>query len=157
LAQLALPSLGQWVGMLRELARHFGARPDAATHPLGHVWDQLHYPRRDLPGVVALYQRVKHGPDGQLAGDQSCSLLQLFEALVQARNGVFGHGAGRFESFYEREMGPLLSPAVNEVLGEGVFDPLGPPGSRLAYLTELRTLDDGRVEVGVRELMGVQG
>ncbi len=27
LAQLALPSLGQWFAMLRELARHFGARP----------------------------------------------------------------------------------------------------------------------------------
>src|SRR6201997_456937 len=28
LAQLALPSLGQWLGMLRGLARHFGSRPD---------------------------------------------------------------------------------------------------------------------------------
>src|SRR5438874_11684999 len=27
LAQLALPSLGQWLAMLRELARHFGELP----------------------------------------------------------------------------------------------------------------------------------
>src|SRR5262249_48952768 len=33
LAQLALPSLGQWLAMLRELSRHFGQRADAATHP----------------------------------------------------------------------------------------------------------------------------
>src|ERR1700733_9203142 len=32
LVHLALPSLGQWVGMLRSLARHFGTRPDAAAH-----------------------------------------------------------------------------------------------------------------------------
>src|SRR5262245_59204746 len=37
LAQLALPSLGQWLAMLRELARHFGERVDAAAHPLGHL------------------------------------------------------------------------------------------------------------------------
>src|SRR5215203_4106438 len=41
LVHLALPSLGQWVAMLRETARHFGSRPDAPSHPLGHVWDQL--------------------------------------------------------------------------------------------------------------------
>lgn len=41
LAQLALPSLGQWVAILRELSRYFGARLDAASQPLGHVWDQL--------------------------------------------------------------------------------------------------------------------
>ena len=51
-------------------------------------------------------------------------------------------------------MGPLLFPAVNELLAEGTLDVLGPRGSRLVYLTELRTLDDGRVEVGLRELVG---
>src|SRR5436309_4779215 len=48
LAQLALPSLGQWVAMARELARHFGERPDAAAHPLGHLGAQLTGRRRDL-------------------------------------------------------------------------------------------------------------
>jgi hypothetical protein len=37
LVHLALPSLGQWTAMLRELARSIGARPDAAAHPLGHL------------------------------------------------------------------------------------------------------------------------
>jgi serine/threonine-protein kinase len=157
LAHLALPSLGQWVAMLRELARHFGRRPDAGTHPLGPRWQQLDAPRRDLLAVLALYRRIKNGPDGQPAGDRSCSLLGLFDALVQYRNGVFGHGAGRFESFYAREMGPLLFPAANEVLAEGVLDPLGPPGSRLVHLTEVRTVDEDRIEVGLRELVGLEG
>ncbi|HKI31095.1 MAG TPA: protein kinase [Gemmataceae bacterium] len=157
LLQLALPSLGQWVGMLRELARRFGARPDAASHPLGHLWSQLTTARRDLPGALALYRRIKNGPDAAPAGDQSCSVLQLLEALVQYRNAVFGHGAARLASFYEREMGPLLFPAANDVLAEGTLDALGPRGSRLVYLTELRALDDGRVEVGIRELVGREG
>lgn len=157
LLQLALPSLGQWLAMLRELARRFGARPDAASHPLGHLWPQLTTPRRDLPGVLALYRRIKNGPDASPAGDQSCSVLQLLEALVQYRNAVFGHGAARLASFYEREMGPLLFPAANEVLAENTLDMLGPRGSRLVYLTDLRALDDGRAEIGIRELVGREG
>jgi hypothetical protein len=98
LTQLALTSMGQWVGMLRELSRHFGSRTDAATHPLGRVWIQLTMPRRDLAGIVALFRRIKNGPDGQPAGDQSCTLSELFDALVQYRNGVFGHGAARSRS-----------------------------------------------------------
>ena len=50
--------------MLRELARQFGSRPDAVTHPLGHLWEQLITPRHDLPGLVALFRRIKNGPDG---------------------------------------------------------------------------------------------
>ncbi len=95
LAQLALPSLGQWLAMLRELARHFGGRPDAAAHPLGQVWGRLNGARTDLPGLLALYRRIKNGVDGAAAGDQSCSLLQVLDALVQYRNGVFGHGGPR--------------------------------------------------------------
>jgi tetratricopeptide (TPR) repeat protein/serine/threonine protein kinase len=157
LAQLALPSLGQWLAIFRALARHFGQRADAASHPLGHVWGQLDEQRRDRPAVLDLYRRIKNGPDGAPAGDASCSLLQLFEALVQYRNGVFGHGGPRFEPFYEKDLGPLLFPAATEVLAEGAFEPLGPRDSRLVYLVEQRVLDDGTVEVGVRELVGAQG
>ncbi len=154
LVHLALPSLGQWVGMLRALAKHFGTRPDAAAHPLGHLWDQLNRPHRDRPGLLALYRRIKNGLDGEPAGDQSCTLMQVIDALVPYRNAVFGHGAGRFESFYEQEMGPLLFPAANEMLAEGMLDMLGPRGSRLVHLAELRMLDEDRVEVGLRELVG---
>jgi hypothetical protein len=154
LAQLALPSLGQWVAMLRELARHFGQRPDAVAHPLGHLWGQLEPKHRDRPAILALYRRIKNGPDGEAAGDQSCSLLDLLDALVQYRNGVFGHGASRFDTFYEQEMGPLLLPAASELLAEGVWDFLGPRGSRLVYLTELRTVAEGQIKISLAELVG---
>ena len=157
LAQLSLPSLGQWVGILRELARHMGNRPDAASHPMGHVWRQLSMVRRNKPALLALYCRIKGGPDGQPAGDQSCSVLQVFEALVQYRNSVFGHGASRIDAFYEQEMGPQLFPAADELLEEGVFDPIGPGASRLVSITQLRALDDRTVEVSMRELTGLQG
>src|SRR5689334_20727500 len=58
LAQLALPSLGQWVAILRGLARHFAVLPEAASHPLGHLGGQLDQKRRDLPGLLALYRRI---------------------------------------------------------------------------------------------------
>ncbi|MFO0954682.1 MAG: serine/threonine-protein kinase [Isosphaeraceae bacterium] len=64
---------------------------------------------------------------------------------------------GGLVDFYERDMGPLLFPAANEVLAEGTFDLLGPRGSRLVLLSELRTRDDGRAELGLRDLIGTQG
>lgn len=157
LAQLALPSLGQWVGFVRELSRHFAERPDAATHSMGHLYGQLDAKRGDLEGVLALYQRIKNGPDGKPSGSRTCSLLQVIDSLVQYRNAVFGHGAGRVESFYENEMGPLLFPAINDFLADGVLDLIGRSGSRLVYLSEVRKVEEDRVELGLRELVGQTG
>ncbi len=157
LDRLRRPSPGDWLSLLRELARHFAQRPDAASHPLGHLAEQLQRPRKDLSAVLDLYRRIKNGVDGEPGGDQSCSLLQVLDALVRYRNDVFGHGSERFESFYDRDMGPLLSPAATEVLAESVLDLLGPPGSRLVYLAEVRTLADGRRELRLYELTGLSG
>ena len=156
LAQLALPSLGQWVAILRELARYYRELPDAESHPLGHLWKELETKHRERAAILALYRRIKNGPDGPTAGDQSCSLLQLFEALVLYRNTVFGHGAARDEAFFEKEIGPLLFPATSELLAEGTFRLLGPSGSRLVQLSEVRTIDEQKVEVGLSELVGLQ-
>ena len=158
LAQLALPSLGQWLAILRELAKFFGQRPDSPSLPLGQLWRQLNQQRshHEAPGMVALFRRIKNGPDGQAAADRSCSLLQLFESLVQYRNSVFGHGGPRFAEFFEREMGPLLAPAMGEVLADGTLDVLGPRGSRLVFLSEIRIVGADAVEAGVRELIGTE-
>lgn len=64
LGQLDLPSLGHWTGFLRELAKRFGERAAAATHPLGNISDQLTRIRHDFPAALALYRRIKNGPDG---------------------------------------------------------------------------------------------
>ena len=157
LQNLALPSLGHWVGMVRELAKHFGTRAETTRHPLAHLWGQLTRQHRDKPGLVGLYQRIKHGADGDRAGDRSCSILAVLEALVPYRNGVFGHAAGRFESFYAQDMGPLLFPALNEILTDAVLAPIGPPGSRLIYLHEVRAVSEETMEISFRDLVGYQG
>ena len=82
--------------------------------------------------------------------------MQVLDALVHYRNEVFGHGAGRSEAFYDTQMGPLLFPAADELLSEGMIEPLGPRGSRLLYLTQIRTLESEQVEVAVREVIGLQ-
>jgi RNA polymerase sigma-70 factor (ECF subfamily) len=157
LQDLALPSFGQWVGIVRELCRHFGQRPDAAGHPLGHLARQLDQKRTDQTALLHLYRRIKGGVDNPPAKDTTCSILEVLDSLVQYRNLVFGHGGPRFDSFFEKDMGPLLFPAVNALLEQGVWDFLGPRGSRLVYLTELRTLDAEHAEVGLRELIGLEG
>ncbi|MEM6259530.1 MAG: serine/threonine-protein kinase [Planctomycetota bacterium] len=159
LSHLALPSLGQWVGMLRELARHYGESDTTRGHPLRPVWRQLtrKHTVGDSPGIVGLYRRIKHGPDGKLSADTKCTLLDLFDRLVRYRNDVVGHGGPRFDNFFEKEMGPLMFPAVNEVLNERNYEPMGPPGTRLVYMTEMRMVGEGRFEVSLRELIGLQG
>jgi Ternary complex associated domain 9/WD domain, G-beta repeat/Anaphase-promoting complex subunit 4 WD40 domain len=153
LATLARPSLGQWVGLLRELARHFGQRPDAAAHPLGHLWGQLNT-RRDGPGMLTLYRRITNRVDGPEGGDQRCSIFQLFDALVSSRNDL-AHGPPRPESFYLGKMNPLLWPALNELLDDGVLNFLGPTGSRLVHLHEIRPRNRNRTDLVVRPLVGV--
>ena len=159
MSHLALPSLGQWVGMLRELARHYGESDATRGHPLRPVWRQLNRKHTvgDSPGIVGLYRRIKHGPDGKLSADTTCNLLDLFDKLVRYRNDVVGHGGPRFDAFFDSEMGPLMFPAVNEVLAEQTFESMGPPGTRLVYLTELRMIEEGKFEVSLRELIGLQG
>ncbi len=81
-------------------------------------------------------------------------MLQLLDALVQYRNLVFGPGGPRFDAFFEQDMGPLLLPAINDLLAENVVEWFGRPGSRFVYLTEIRMVDDAQTEIGLRELLG---
>jgi hypothetical protein len=130
---------------------------DAVTHPLGHLWKQLDTQHRDLPACLALYRRIKNGPDGKPSNDQTVSLLNLFDTLTPYRNKVIGHGGVREPGFYELEIGPLLFPAANEVLAESVFELLGPPGSKLVSINEIRQIEKNQYEVGLREVVGLQG
>jgi serine/threonine protein kinase len=157
LQALACPSQGHWVGILRELARHFAKRPDAEVHPLGHLWNELEARRRDsFDGLVELYRAIKDGPDSAPSGDQSCCLRQVVEALVRYRNLVLGHGAHRSRSFYEGKA-PLFVPAVNDVLQSTLIRKLWPENARLIYVEELRTVGVDQVEMEYKELTGEHG
>src|SRR5262249_51212745 len=83
-------------------------------------------------------------------------LSGLFDAVVQYRNKVIGHGGLRPGSFY-KELGLLLFPALNEVLAEGCLDLLGPSGSRLIYLDAPVARNGGGLEVPLRHLVGERG
>jgi hypothetical protein len=86
LKKLALPSLGHWLEILRTLAKYFQEQENDLNQPHASLWQQLSQQHKQMPGLLALYQRIKNGPDAKLANDRSCSLLQLFDALVQYRN-----------------------------------------------------------------------
>jgi serine/threonine protein kinase len=159
LSNLSRPSLGHWIGLLRETTRYcHEAKVAAGTAPtrLGHLWEQLDCKHDDLSGLLKLYQRIKHGPDGQVSGDQRCSIFQVFDALVQYRNAVFGHGANRQTNFYRQDMEPLLFEAANDVLLPGVLDFLGPPESKLLVIESIHAIDLDAVEISLRELHGIQ-
>lgn len=155
LKNLRLPSAGHWLRMLHELASYFGNRIDAPSHPLAHLWEQLTGRHRDRPAMLALYNEIVNGVDGEPGGHKSCSVMELFEALIGYRNQVMGHGAERWLDFYERRMGPQLLPAVNELLRNAIFTPLGPSGTCLVYVTEIRMVGEAEYELSMRELIGM--
>jgi len=156
LQQLVRPSLGHWVGIVRELARVYGS-PAQSNHPLHDLWRQLAIKSSDRPAMLALFRRIKNGPDGSMSRDRSCSILEVIESLVQYRNVVFGHGAPRSAHFYEDELGPLLFPAANELLDKDILSPLGPPASQLVLITDVHAIASGEIEIGLKLLTGIQG
>ncbi|MEM6552367.1 MAG: serine/threonine-protein kinase [Planctomycetota bacterium] len=153
LLHLRMPSVGHWLGLLRQTAKHFAAQPD---HPLSTLHRALTTNRYadDHPALLALYRAIKHGPDAPAAKAQACSLLDLFDALTQYRNAVFGHGGPRPETFYEQQMAPLLCAAAHDVLAPNVLPILGPEGSQLLHLQQVRETSDTRRELDARELVG---
>lgn len=150
LAPLRRPSAGQWVGMIRELAR---AADGKSGHPWAHVFAQLNQQRSD-DDIVEFYRRIKNGIDKDPAGDQSCTLLELLDKLPGYRNDVIGHGGQRPDTFYVEEMEAILVAAVQQAFGPEHCGILGPSGSKLVIIGEVKTIDDGFVDIQVFELTG---
>ncbi|MEM6457774.1 MAG: serine/threonine-protein kinase [Planctomycetota bacterium] len=153
LLALRTPSVGHWLGLLRQTAKHFAAQPHHPLSPLHRALTTNRY-ADDHPAILALYRAIKNGPDAPPAKAQACSLLDLFDSLTQYRNAIFGHGAARPETFYEQRMAPLLSGAAHEVLAGNVLPILGPEGTQLLHLRQVREPSDTRRELEARELVG---
>ena len=98
---------------------------------------------------------IKSNGPGRRAGSRSelfhHAAHRCFRSVSQWR---FRAWREWIESFYESEMGPLLFPAANEVLAEGMLNMLGPRGTRLTYINEVRTVNEQRMEIGLSELVG---
>ncbi len=85
---------------LRRPARRRGAPPGP---PLGPAQRIAH---ATCPACWPSTAGSRTASTAQPAGDQSCSPLQVFDALVQYRNGVFGHGGPRFRLVLREGDGP---------------------------------------------------
>jgi hypothetical protein len=122
LESLCLPSIGHWVGFLRDTTEYLRQRPDVVLLPLaGHHEALLR--ASALPAVRQLAQRASRGgaddappvtPEQAREASRQ-GVLGFFNLLAAYRNQVFGHGAQRLSAFYE-ELGPLLLAATAEVL-----------------------------------------
>jgi serine/threonine protein kinase len=146
--QLCLPSIGNWVGFLRDSTEYLRQRRDSALLPLADCHDAL-LRHESLPAVREFAARAARTDDTsdsapltpEQARDASRQgILGFFNLIAAYRNQVFGHGAQRVPAFYD-DLGPLLQNAVVEVLGhECLFggltlavarwtgDPSGPTG-----------------------------
>ena len=136
--------------ILRRAARcrHASARPSLGS---------AQPPPSRPAGLLALYRRIKNGPDGQPAGDQSCSLMQVLDALVQYRNGVFGHGAVRVRVLLRRGDGAAALPGRQRAAGRRCARPARPTRQPPGLPDRAADARRGPVEVGLRDLVGTQG
>lgn len=155
LLAIGRPMLGQWVGMLRELARYFEQSHAPRPHPLAGLAARLNQKRSDHSGALDLYCRIKNGVDGRPSGDRSCSLLQVINVLVSYRNAVKGHSAGdRPAEFYEA-MVPLLFAALNDLLSALTLEWFETSESGLVQIREIRHIDESQRAVEILPLVGL--
>jgi hypothetical protein len=107
LEDLCLPSIGHWVGFLRQASLYLEARADAAVLPLAGTHEKL-LRGEPLGAVQAFAERAaRGGPGGEaavaadLARDAARQdVLGFFNLVAAYRNQVFGHGAQRLPAFY---------------------------------------------------------
>jgi WD40 repeat protein/serine/threonine protein kinase len=145
LEALCLPSLGHWLGFLRDASEYLRRRPDAALLPLAGAHEALSRPEA-LPAVRAFAERAARGDPGEnppLAPEQARAaarqgILGFFGLMTTYRNVVFGHGGKRTAAYYE-ELGPLLLAAVEEVLRQDCLF-----GGLTLAVARLAPADEGR-------------
>ena len=147
---LALPSTGQWVQILRNLATFYSSRVDAPSHMLGDWSKKLTERVKSLSLCASFAKKVSESDGFDLGFGESLSPLDIFDLLPAYRNKHLGHGAVALESFY-RDLGPLLLDAAEELLGH--IDTL-PSGGELVFAEEKRELEDGSIVVERIRLMG---
>jgi hypothetical protein len=147
LEQLCLPSVGHWVGFLRESSDYLRARLDAALLPLASTHEALTR-HEALPAVREFAERASVGVDDEqppIAPETASQaarrgIMGFFELVASYRNQVFGHGAQRPPAFYD-ELGGLLLAASAEVLhSEALFGGLTLAVARLTSGDSARSL-----------------
>ncbi len=155
LGRFSSPQLGDWFTLLNALARHFGTRPDTATHPLGNLNDQLNQIRTDLPGLYALHKAIEEDAGEQPIDEASFTVRRVLDSVVEhQQSAAEDDDEGTIEDSVTDE---ILLPAVNEILQPEVFAPLGPPGTRLIWIEGIETVDADNVSLQGQDLIGTNG
>ncbi len=119
---LLLPSLGHWLGLLRDCDRVLGERPDRELLPMGGALGSLNGKLGDA-GSQALHALVTACVEaGVFQQDQVRSagrdgLIGGLTLMVSYRNTVLGHGAQRWASFYD-QLAPLLLELVCQLVAD---------------------------------------
>ncbi|MFM9960603.1 MAG: protein kinase domain-containing protein [Planctomycetaceae bacterium] len=118
LEQLCLPSIGQWVGFLRETTLSLQRHPELCP-ALRESNEELLRPEAFV-AVRRFAQAASAGDSAPLSTEQvrdatRRGVLGFFDLIAAYRNQVFGHGAARLPAYYEA-IGPLLFEALCEVL-----------------------------------------
>ncbi|MBX3460716.1 MAG: protein kinase [Planctomycetes bacterium] len=108
---LARPSTGHWLNLLREISNWLGGRPDAGLLPLSGVGKRL-TERAPRPACTAFIRFAAKAQDKE-DNRSNVSVLDLFDAIVGYRNAEVGHGGQRTQAFYS-EASPLLVAAMLE-------------------------------------------
>lgn len=124
LEKICMPTVGEWVGLLRDTSRELRARVDKGLLPLADSHDALSRSGA-YPAIHAFAEEVSREDletqpplQRQFVNEQlKQGLLGFFAILASYRNRVLGHGAPRLAAYYER-VGPRLMSAVCELLAQ---------------------------------------
>lgn len=167
------PSLGQWLGIVRELVPQLLNRSPRKTdftnaeeqsaslvtegyRKIARVLRETQL--RNLPQTAKLEQELRtNGSEDASSGQKvsvsprsSARLLDVFDRLVSYRNRVIGHGAiGNHPASHYERIGSAMLSAMTEILG--CLDPLA--DQRLIHVAEVRQRA-GNWEVVYFELTG---
>ena len=147
---LALPSLGRWVELLREVSKATAALDPHPFPGLAGVYALLHEERDDLPALRGALETMGRQVQGVPAfGGARVRAIDLVDRLPSYRNQVLGHGAIRSDAFYS-EMADVLLGAAVEWLDR--VPPLG--GSVLVHVDALHVDATGGHRVELWDLTG---
>ena len=146
---LARPSLGEWLGFLRECVRFLSAarEPDPAATALR---DLLETKESRWEGAVRLWNGLRTFRTGERSARDKVSLAMLLEEIVAYRNRVFGHGAPLDAAHY-RELGMLLAAAFPDILRASPFLTV----RRLVAFGRAQVLESSRIECSIIAYMGL--
>ena len=118
LLNLKRPSLGHWVGLLRDVLAHYIKIKQQSALILPELYDVVFQKRNksESPALVAAFNHLRAEYTPKEGGDvQATTLRDFLDKFVTYRNKQIGHGTAQTVQFYQQKL-DLLTPALEEML-----------------------------------------